>query len=100
MTIKGIKTAVGKLRQINSGGAYSPKYGVIMLDRENGTIWVDEFNDINHNTRNMYTKGSVIDLLKWSKTNRMITESDKLCMSTIKRLADAAIKEYKNINLS
>lgn len=46
----------------NKRSKFDPFYGVLMLDRSNGEMWVDEFNDLGHNQFNIYHSAAIIDL--------------------------------------
>lgn len=87
MALKGLKTAIGDYKKANAGGDFSPNYGVIMYNRKTESLWVDTFNDTTHMMRKMYEDANIVDLLKWSKANKRLTDNDKVCMNTIKRLA-------------
>lgn len=52
--IKGIKKAVGDYQRANKGGAYSPRYGVLMYNEEENILWTDEFYDLGHNSYRVY----------------------------------------------
>lgn len=60
--IKGIKKAVGKYRRANAGGAYSPHYGVLMLNKETGEVWTDEFYSMGRNSWKEYRDENIINL--------------------------------------
>ncbi len=60
--IKGLKKAVGDYQRANSDGAYSPRYGYLMYDTEDGELWVDEFYSIGENQWKQYKSASVVNL--------------------------------------
>lgn len=60
--IKGIKKAVGTFNRANAGGAYSPRYGVLMLDKEAGEVWTDEFYSMGRNSWKEYQDENIINL--------------------------------------
>lgn len=62
MEIKGIKKAVRLYKEANEGGYYSPRYGMLMLDRSTGEVWCDEFYDFGHNSYVQYKDAAVINL--------------------------------------
>ena len=64
MEIKGIRKAVRLYLEANEGGYYSPRYGMLMLDRSTGEVWCDEFNDLGHNSYVNYKDPAVINLAR------------------------------------
>lgn len=62
MKIKGLKKAVGEYQRLNAGGYYSPHYGCLMYDTEDGTIWTDEFYSFGHNSWKVYDSKSIVNL--------------------------------------
>lgn len=60
--IKGLKKAVGDYQRLNCGGYYSPTYGVLMFDTEDGSLWTDEFYSLGHNSWKVYHSDSIINL--------------------------------------
>lgn len=62
--IKGLKKAVGDYQRLNSGGCYSPRYGYLMYDKEDGSLWTDEFYSLGHNNWKKYESESIINLGK------------------------------------
>lgn len=64
MKIKGFKAAVGDYKRANKKGQYSPEYGCLMFDKENGKIWTDEFYDLGHNAYKVYDSDTIINLGK------------------------------------
>ena len=63
--INGIKKAVGSYNRLNAGGYYSPHYGVMMLDRGTGEVWVDEFYSIGHNNWKEYQDRNIMNLSRY-----------------------------------
>ena len=84
---------MGDYKKANAGGDFSPNYGVMMYDRKKEKLWVDTFTDAAHMKRKMYESADIVDLLKWSKINNRLKSDDKVCMSTIRRLATECTKE-------
>lgn len=64
MKIKGIKKAVGDFNKLNAGGYYDPRYGILMLDRNSGEVWTDEFYSLGHNSFKVYHDEAIINLSK------------------------------------
>lgn len=64
MTIKGIKKAIGDYNRFNEGGAYSPRYGILMFDEETGELWTDEHYDLGHGSWTDYEKETIINIGK------------------------------------
>lgn len=62
MKIKGLKKAVGDYQRANADGAYSPRYGHLMLDESTGEVWTDEFYSLGHNEWKVYHSDSVVRL--------------------------------------
>lgn len=60
--IKGLKKAVGDYKRANAGGYYSPRYGYLMFDKEDGSLWTDEFYSLGHNSWKEYHSESIINL--------------------------------------
>lgn len=58
--IKGLKSAVGDYQRANTEGHYSPRYGIMMFDVEDGELWTDEFYDLGHNSFNVYHSNTII----------------------------------------
>lgn len=62
MKIKGLKTAVGDYKRANQEGYYSPRYGRLMFDKEDGEIWTDEFYSLGHNEWKEYQSDTIVNL--------------------------------------
>lgn len=62
MEIKGIKKAIGEYKRANAGGAYSARYGKLMLDRESGEVWTDEYYDLGHGSYTKYSSMAIVNL--------------------------------------
>ena len=62
MKIKGLKKAVGDYQRANSEGFYSPRYGYIMYDSEDGQLWTDEFYSLGHNEWKEYHSDTIVNL--------------------------------------
>lgn len=62
MKLKGLKKAIGDYNRANAGGAYSPRYGRLMLDKSTGEIWCDEFYDLGHSWYTVYNNPDIINL--------------------------------------
>ena len=60
--IKGLKKAVGDYQRANSEGFYSPRYGRLMYDSEDGQLWTDEFYSLGHNEWKEYHSSSIVNL--------------------------------------
>lgn len=58
----GLKKAVGSYKRLNAGGWYSPHYAELMLDKETGEIWADEFYSLGHNNWKEYHCEDIINL--------------------------------------
>lgn len=89
MKIKGIKKAVGEYKRANAGGYYSPRYGRLMLDRETGEVWTDEFYSLGHNEWKRYHSNAVVNL------GNYIGNDDKdINMVTVREYAEKLVAEY------
>ena len=62
LKLQGLNKAIGDYHRANSGGPYSPRYGVLMLDKSTGEIWTDEFYDLGHNSFAEYISDDIINL--------------------------------------
>ena len=62
LKLKGLNKAIGDYHRANSGSPYSPRYGVLMLDKSTGEIWTDEFYDLGHNHFAVYKSDDIINL--------------------------------------
>ena len=80
--ITGIKKAVGDYNRANKGGYYSPRYGRLMLNRETGEIWTDEFYSIGHGDRKQYSNPAIINL-----GNIIANNCEEITMKTVKTFA-------------
>lgn len=60
--ITGLKKAVGDFQRANADGCYSPRYGYLMFDKEDGSLWTDEFYSLGHNDWKEYNSGTIINL--------------------------------------
>ena len=60
--ITGLKKAVGDYQRANAEGCYSPRYGRLMYDREEGSLWTDEFYSLGHNEWKEYHSDTIINL--------------------------------------
>lgn len=89
--ITGIKKAVGEYNRTNKGGYYSPRYGRLMLDRESGEVWTDEFYSIGHGDRKQYSNPAIINLGNIIAENR-----EEITMKTVKMFAIMECAGYNN----
>lgn len=95
--ITGIKKAVGDYQRANAGGAYSPRYGVMMLDRTTGKVWTDEFYSIGHNSWKDYHDQAIVDV---ASVGHYLTQAWRtgegvvLSMKNVKAWATKACKDY------
>lgn len=64
MKIKGLKKAIGDYKRANKEGCYSPRYGYLMFDKEDGEIWTDEFYSLGHNEWKEYHSDTIVDIGK------------------------------------
>ena len=62
LKLQGLNKAIGDYHRANSGGPYSPRYGVLMLDKSTGEIWTDEFNSLGQNEWKEYHSDDIINL--------------------------------------
>ena len=63
MKIHNLKKAIGDYKRFNDGGAYSPRYGLLMYEKSSGHLWTDEFYDLGHNAYIVYDDdGDVVNL--------------------------------------
>ena len=54
MKIHNLKKAIGDYKRFNEGGAYNPRYGLLMYEKSSGYLWTDEFYDLGHNSYIVY----------------------------------------------
>lgn len=79
MKIKGLKTAIGDYKRANKEGYYSPRYGYLMFDKEDGKIWTDEFYSLGHNEWKEYHSDTIVNL------GQMMSERElEINMKTVK----------------
>ena len=89
MKITNIKKSVGEYKRANAGGVYSPRYANIMLNRENGRVWIDEYYSIGHGSYTVYADPAIINL------GAVITDNGALVnMVTIRAYAEKLCAEY------
>lgn len=60
--ITGLKKAVGDYQRANAEGQNSPRYGYLMFDKEDGSLWTDEFYSLGHNEWKEYHSDTIINL--------------------------------------
>ena len=89
MEIKGIKKATGDYNKINEGGYIRRLYGDLMLDRETGDLWVDEYADVN--SYNRYDKSSIVVLFRRVRKD---ADADRVTMAEVKEAAQRACDEW------
>lgn len=83
INIKGLKKAVGDYQRANSEGYYSPRYGFLMFDKEDGTLWTDEFYSLGHNEWKEYHSDTIVNL------GRMMAEREiEINMKNIKEFIE------------
>lgn len=86
-TIKGIKKAVGLYQRLNAGGAYSPHYGVMMLNKATGEVWTDEFYDLGHNSRKEYKDKNIMNLSAYMEQREIDVN-----MRNVRTIAESLLK--------
>lgn len=64
INISGLKKAVGDYQRANEEGRYSPRYGYLMFDKANRSLWTDEFYSFGHNQWKEYLSETVVNLSK------------------------------------
>lgn len=75
------------------GGAYSPRYAYIMLDRSSGKVWADEFYDLGHGSWVKYDDSAIVNL------SRIMGERDiEVNMTNVRDTAQQLISEYEEGN--
>ena len=84
--ISGIKKAVGDFRRANAGGYYSPRYGVLMLDRGTGEVWTDEFYSLGHNSWKEYKDRNIMNL-----SGYMVQRGIPVTMATVREVAESLL---------
>ena len=87
MKITGIRAAVKDYKEANAGGAYSPRYGYLMLDRNSGEIWTDEFYSLGHNNWKNYNDPAIINIEPYI--------DGKVTMQTVKETALRLCEEWR-----
>lgn len=60
--IMGLKKAIGEYQRSNSGGCYSPHYGLLMFDFDSYELWTDEFWNFSHTWHTDYRSKTIINL--------------------------------------
>ena len=90
MKITNVKKAVGEYNRINQGHA---NYGYLMLDRESGKVWVDEFCDWSRSSYVQYDCPAVINLVRWA-AERWPNEVIRVTMQNVKLWAATACTEW------
>lgn len=75
---KELKKAVKEYNTLNKGGKYSPKYGCLMLDKESGEIWTDEFYSVGHSSHIEYDSKTIINLGKIMKEKELEINEDNV----------------------
>ena len=91
MKITGVKKAVGEYKRYNKD-YYSPEYGLLMLDRNTGEVWVDYFYSLGHNSWKEYHDPAIINLVNWVSYR---PEWDGLInMKNVRVWAEEACAEY------
>lgn len=91
--ISGLKKAVGDNKRANADGAYSPRYGYMMLDRNTGEVWTDEFYSLGRNSWKEYHDPAIINLISF--ISERVQEDFHVTMETVKEYAHKAIAEYR-----
>lgn len=91
MKINGLKKATGDYNKINEGGYIRRLYGDLMLDRETGDLWVDEYADVNSYKR--YYKSSIVVLFP---RHRKDSDADRVTMAEVKAAAQRACDELSD----
>ncbi len=91
--ITGVKKAVGDYKRLNKGGYYSPHYGNLMIDRDTGEVWTDEYYDISHKSYTVYKYPSIADLIELTGNENFIVN-----MKNVKEAAKKACEEWKENN--
>lgn len=86
--ITGLKKAVGDYQSANAEGYYSPRYGSLMYDKEDGNLWTDEFYSLGHNEWKVYHSDTIINL------GLMMTERE--IEINMKNVRDFIEKEFGN----
>lgn len=92
MEIKGVKKATGDYNKINEGGYIRKLYGDLMLDRETGDLWVDEYASATSYKR--YDASSIITLFP---RHRPDADADKVTMAEVKAAAQRACDEWNDV---
>ena len=92
MKISGLKKAVGEYQRANAGGYYSPRYGNLMFDPSDGTVWTDEFYSLGHNSWKEYHDRNITCI---SKTlNRM---GVPVTMKNVRELIASSYPEFREV---
>lgn len=90
MKIRGLQKAVGDYRRYTSAGAYSPRYGNIMFNPEDGCLWTDEFYSLGHNSWKQYENKYIVNIsAQLERLGLPIT------MENIKGLIGASYPEFR-----
>lgn len=90
--IKGIKKAVGDYNRANANGFYGARYGNMMLNRNTGEVWTDEFYSLGHNEWKEYHDKSIINLVGYMAEYH--NDDFAVNMTTVKEFASKAIAAF------
>lgn len=88
--ITGLKKAVGEYQRANAGGYYSPRYGYLMFDLEDGKLWTDEFYSLGHNSWKQYHSPTIINL-----GGRMAEHGLDVTMKNVREFVENKLHAYK-----
>lgn len=95
--ITGIKKAVGDYRRANADGFFSPRYGVLMIDRSTGEVWTDEFYSLGRNEWKEYHDAAICDLINAYFCGRYPDpEEIAVNMANVKVWAEEVIQDYQS----
>lgn len=94
--ITGLKRAVGEYKRANAGGRYSPRYGRLMLDRDTGELWVDEFYSLGHNAWKVYRDKAIVDIISYIRIYNVVDywEDIVVNMVNVRAWATKACEDY------
>lgn len=80
MKIKGLRNAVGDYRRANAEGPYSPRYGIMYLNRETGELWTVEYYDLGHSWHTVYHNEAITQMhLHGQKMPQIRELAEKMC---------------------
>ena len=89
MKIKNLRKAVSYYKECNAGGRYDSRYGILMLDRASGELWVDEYSDFGRNSFTAYNNPALCNL-----SRRMEMAEININESSVRMFAEKLCEQW------